>query len=80
MFRFQKDKGRFLLQSVHPGETLESIRAHTGFDFDVPERVEQTPPPTDEELALIRGEVGVDISETYPAFAARVLELNENRP
>lgn len=80
VFRFQRDKGRFLLQSVHPGETLASIREHTGFDFDVPEHVEQTPPPTEEELALIRGEVGVDISETYPAFAARVLELNEPRP
>jgi len=80
VFRFQKDRARFLLHSLHPGQNLDDVREHTGFDFDVPASIEETPAPTAEELALIRGEVGIDISETYPAFAARVLELNESRP
>ena len=46
---------------------------HTGFEFDVPEEVPQTPPPSAETLALIRGPIGAEIAETYPAFAARVL-------
>jgi glutaconate CoA-transferase subunit B len=58
---------------VHPGQSLEDIREHTGFDFDVPDSIEQTPPPSDEDLALLRGSVGAAIAETYPAFAKRVL-------
>lgn len=79
VFRFQKESARFVLHSVHPGQSVDDIREHTGFDFDMPASVDETPAPTAEELALIRGSVGTDISETYPAFARRVLELNENR-
>lgn len=79
VFRFQKESARFVLHSMHPGQSVADIREHTGFDFDMPASVDETPAPTAEELALIRGSVGTDISETYPAFARRVLELNENR-
>ena len=79
VFYFQKESARFALHSMHPGQSLDDIREHTGFDFDVPARVESTQEPTAEELALIRGEVGADISQTYPAFARRVLELEDNR-
>ena len=74
VFRFQKDKARFALDSVHPGQTVDDIREHTGFDFDLVEPVAETPAPTAEELALIRGTVGDDIAETYPGFARRVLD------
>lgn len=80
VFRFRKDAGRFMLVHVHPGETLDTIREHTGFDYDVAADVAETRTPTAEELTLIRGQVGMDISETYPAFAARVLELDARRP
>ena len=73
VFRFQRESARFSLQSLHPGQSLAEIREHTGFDFDVPATVDETPPPTTEDLALIRGALGDDIAETYPAFAARVL-------
>ena len=73
VFRFQKPSGRFALHSVHPGQSVDEIREHTGFDFDVPEAVAETPPPTAADLALIRGSLGDDIAETYPAFAGRVL-------
>ncbi len=76
VFRFDRDRGRFALASVHPGQTLEDIREQTGFDFDVPARIEQTPAPGAQDLVLIRGPVGKDISETYPDFARRVLELD----
>lgn len=73
VFRFQKRSARFLLHSLHPGQSLDDIREHTGFEFDIPETVDETPAPTAQDLELIRGSVGVDIAETYPAFAARVL-------
>jgi glutaconate CoA-transferase subunit B len=79
VFRFQKENARFVLHSLHPGQSVDDIREHTGFDFDMPASVDPTPEPTAQELALIRGEVGADIGETYPAFARRVLELQGNR-
>ncbi len=80
VFRFQRESVRFVLHSVHPGHSMDDIREHTGFDYDMPATVDETPAPTVEELELIRGAVGADISETYPAFARRILELNGNRP
>ncbi|MCS6892413.1 MAG: CoA synthetase [Rhodovarius sp.] len=74
VFRFHPDRGRFSLASVHPGQTPQSVRAATGFDFDLPERVPQTPPPTRQELALLRGPVCDRMLETYPEFCARVFE------
>jgi glutaconate CoA-transferase subunit B len=73
VFRFQRKTARFVLHSVHPGHSLEEIGEHTGFDFDIPDTVGETPAPTAQDLELIRGSVGTDIAETYPAFAARVL-------
>ena len=40
--------GRFTLQSVHPGHTVEEVIEHTGFDFDRPAQVPETPPPSAE--------------------------------
>jgi glutaconate CoA-transferase subunit B len=77
VFYFQKHTARFMLHTVHPGQSLDDIREHTGFDFDLPASIEQTAPPSAEALELIRGTVGEDIAETYPAFAKRV--LNKSR-
>ena len=55
------------------GETLEGVRAATGFDFDAPgQGVPETPEPTGEELALLRGPVRDEMLGTYPEFCARV--------
>ena len=72
LFAFDREKGRFRLASLHPGESLESIRANTGFDYDQPAEVPQTAPADAATLALIRGPVAEALAETYPAFAARV--------
>jgi glutaconate CoA-transferase subunit B len=79
VFRFDRGRARFLLQSVHPGETIASIQDHTGFEFDLPGDVAGTPAPTPATLALIRGPVGRAIAETYPRFAARVLGISAGR-
>jgi glutaconate CoA-transferase, subunit B len=62
----------FTLESVHPGETVETIRAATGFDYDVPKVVPVTPPPSPEQLAALRGPVREQMLETYPEFCRRV--------
>jgi glutaconate CoA-transferase, subunit B len=73
VFRFERARARFVLASVHPGHTAGEVRENTGFDFDLPATLAQTPAPSPATLALIRGPVGAAIAETYPRFAEQVL-------
>ena len=70
LFSFEREAGRFRLDSVHPGHTAEEVADATGFAFEQPAQIPQTPPPGAETLALIRGPVAQEIAETYPRFAA----------
>jgi glutaconate CoA-transferase, subunit B len=72
VFRFDPARARFTLESVHPGETAETIRAATGFDYDAPDDVPTTADPTEAELALLRGPVCEAMLETYPTFCRHV--------
>jgi glutaconate CoA-transferase subunit B len=72
LFGWARERKRFVLQSFHPGESVEAIRAATGFDFDVDSPVVETPGPTGQELALLRGGVAKKIAIDYPEFARRV--------
>lgn len=71
LFDFDKARRRFILQSVHPGHTVQEVRDETGFDFDAPNVVPVTPLPTAAILALMRGQIRSEIGETYPNFAAQ---------
>jgi glutaconate CoA-transferase subunit B len=51
------DAGEMRLDSLHPGATLDQIRETIGWEPKVAEHVAITPPPTDEELRLIRVEL-----------------------
>ena len=46
-----------MLVSVHPGIRVEDVLENTGFPLRVPENVAETPPPTAEELRLLREEI-----------------------
>ncbi len=70
LFAFDKERRRFRLDSVHPGSSVDAVLEHTGFDFDRPDEVPQTPVPDAATLALIRGPVAREIARTYPRFAA----------
>jgi len=70
---FSWQKGRFRLESVH--ERFDA-RAETGFDFDAPSDVPLTPPPSEEELRLLRGPVAKLVAADYPDFAKRVWGIN----
>jgi glutaconate CoA-transferase subunit B len=73
LFSWQKDKRRFRLESTHE---VGDIRADTGFDFDASADVPLTPPPTEEELRLLRGAVAKVVAADYPDFAKRVWGIN----
>jgi len=68
VFKFNEKEQSFYLKSIHKGETLESIKDNTGFEFLHSSVVPQTQPPSSESLNLIRTTVSKDISKIYPKF------------
>ncbi len=73
VFGYDRARARFRLDSLHPGTTLDEVLDNTGFDFDRPDGSPPTPAPEPDRLALIRGRIAAELSETYPEFAARRL-------
>lgn len=69
---FSFDGTGFTLASRHPGETEETIRAATGFDYATRPPTPETADPTEAELALLRGPVCDEMLATYPEFCRRV--------
>jgi glutaconate CoA-transferase subunit B len=43
--------------SLHPGSTLDQVRARTGFPVDASPNLASTAPPTEQELHILRAEV-----------------------
>jgi glutaconate CoA-transferase subunit B len=54
LFRFDPATREMVLASAHPGVSVDQVQAETGWPLRVAAAVEETPPPTDEELATIR--------------------------
>jgi glutaconate CoA-transferase, subunit B len=80
LFDFDRDRARFCLRSLHPGQTLEAVRDNTGFDFDIPQTVPQTPAPDATALATLRGPVAATVREIYPVFAYEVFGNDSKEP
>ncbi len=75
VFSFDAERARFRLESVHGGETPETVAAATGFSFDRAPRIVETPAPSAERLKRLRRDIAPQIAEFYPRFAARVWGL-----
>ncbi|MBN8942446.1 MAG: CoA synthetase [Rhizobiales bacterium] len=69
LFSFDKSRPGFALESIHPGHDLAGIQAATGFAFAHAAEPRRTALPSAETLALLRGRVLDELSETYPEFA-----------
>lgn len=73
-FAFDRPRGRFALESVHPGQTVESVSEATGFAFDLPPdgaaAVTVTRGPSPADIALLAGRVAAEVAETYPRLGA----------
>ncbi len=54
VFRFPPEGGAAYLDSIHPGHTLEEVRAATGWEVESPRDPRETAPPTEAEVAEIR--------------------------
>lgn len=55
--QFDWKNGRMRLTSFHPGVTVERIRAKTGFELEIAPNAAETPPPSDEEVRLLREKI-----------------------
>jgi glutaconate CoA-transferase subunit B len=54
VFRFDAESGEAYLASYHPGQSVESVRAQTGWSLRVAPDVAETVMPTANELAIVR--------------------------
>lgn len=54
MLGFDSETHDMMIESLHPGVTLEQVRDNTGFDIKASGGVNMTEPPTDRELAGLR--------------------------
>jgi glutaconate CoA-transferase, subunit B len=74
--QFDWAEGRMRLTSYHRGEAIQRIQAKTGFELSIASDVHETPPPTAEEVRLLREEIdpmGVRKLETLGGAARRDL-------
>jgi glutaconate CoA-transferase subunit B len=75
LFAFDPERKSFRLKSVHPGHSVEEVRENTGFAFDCPGNVPETPPPSNETLRILREAVAPELAEVYPQFAQKVFGI-----
>jgi glutaconate CoA-transferase subunit B len=57
IFRFDKDTAQMIVSSIHPGYTLEQIQTQVGWPLITAHDIQETIPPTQEELRIIRDEL-----------------------
>lgn len=54
--------------SIHPGCGVQDIRENTGFDLDLSPHPPTTPPPSEQELSVLRTVVRTKLAHSYPDF------------
>ncbi|MEM0004730.1 MAG: CoA-transferase [Desulfurococcaceae archaeon] len=57
VLKFNKNKGRMDVVSIHPGIKIEEVINNTGFPLEIPSDVPTTPEPTEHELKVLREKV-----------------------
>jgi glutaconate CoA-transferase, subunit B len=80
LFDFDRERRRFRLASVHPGHSVDEVIENTGFDFDRPDHVPVTAPPSAATLHVMRTVVAPMLAEVYPQFAAQVFGMTRGLP
>jgi glutaconate CoA-transferase subunit B len=75
LFAFDRARGGFRLASVHPGHSVDEVKAQTGFAFECPADVPTTAVPDPATLRLMREAIAPRLAEVYPKFAAEVFGI-----
>ena len=74
--QFDYANGRMRLISHHPGVNVQWIQRKTNFDFEIAPNIHETPPPSSEEIRLLREEIdpnGIRRLELLSGNARRTL-------
>lgn len=53
VYGFDEETKKMKLLAVHPGVTINDVKENSSFELIIPEKVETTEPPTEEELRLL---------------------------
>ncbi|MBI4593325.1 MAG: CoA synthetase [Candidatus Rokubacteria bacterium] len=70
VFRFDRVRARLVVEALHPGVSRQALERSTGFPVEYESTVAVTPPPTAEELAVLRTRVRDAVARAYPIYAA----------
>jgi glutaconate CoA-transferase subunit B len=57
VMRFHPETKEMYVESYHPGVTIETIKANTGWDIQISDHVRVTTPPDPESVRILREEV-----------------------
>ena len=57
---FHPQSKRMMLLATQPGVSVDDVIENTGFDLVIAEQIEGNPPPTEQELQILRGEIDQD--------------------
>ena len=74
LLAWDRKVGRWLLESVHPGSSLEEVKENTGFELGMLNSLSMTPPPTEKELSTLRTVVREKLKKVYPDFAEKKIK------
>src|SRR5262249_20574282 len=69
---FDRTAARLVLDSYHPGQSVESVRAATGFELPSRFDVGETPEPTADEIRILRNEAHQRLAAVYPGDVDRI--------
>jgi len=57
VYGYHPETKEMMLISLHPGKTIEDVKANSSFEIVIPENYDMTTEPTDEELQVLREKV-----------------------
>ncbi len=60
LFDFSNPQREMQLVAIHPGVTVEQVRAEIGWNVRIATQITQTPAPSEEELRVVREELDPD--------------------
>jgi len=66
---WNRDERRWMLETVHPGSSIQEVIENTGFPLEIPAKIKTTSPPTERELHVLRTVVRGKLASIYPDFA-----------
>jgi acyl CoA:acetate/3-ketoacid CoA transferase beta subunit len=76
MGQFDFANGRMRLTSYHRGTSIDRIQSRTGFELEIAPGIQETPPPTGDEIRFLREEIdplGIRRLESLSGAARRQL-------